>query len=163
VRAARAAQHELGVGDLALYVEPGRCLVAAHGVLLAAVIQPKVTATGRWLMIDAGMNDLLRPALYQAVHRIVPLRAAPGEATAVWRVVGPVCESTDDFGEYVLPREPPRHVAILDAGAYGYAMASNYNGRQLPAEVFLRDGGIVARVDQASPEAWAQARARVGV
>jgi diaminopimelate decarboxylase len=163
VRAARAAQQELGVGDLAQYVEPGRCLVAAHGVLLAAVIQPKVTTTGRWLMIDAGMNDLLRPALYQAVHRIVPLRAAPGEATAVWRVVGPVCESTDDFGQYVLPREPPRHVAILDVGAYGYAMASTYNGRQLPAEVFLREGRIVGRVDQASPEDWAQVRARVGV
>ncbi len=164
VRAARAAQREMGVDDLALYVEPGRCLVAAHGVLLATVIQPKVTATGRWLMIDAGMNDLLRPALYQALHRVVPLRGGTDAAAAIpWRVVGPVCESSDDFGEHLLPREPPRQVAILDAGAYGYAMASTYNGRQLPAEVFLRDGQVVGRTAQASPDDWAQARARTGV
>jgi diaminopimelate decarboxylase len=162
VLSVRAAQREHGLDDLALYVEPGRCLVAAYGVLVASVIQSKVTATARWLMIDAGMNDLLRPALYQARHRIVPLRGdAPGTAIP-WRVVGPVCESSDDFGEHLLPRDPAGQVAILDAGAYGYAMASNYNGRQLPAEVFLRDGRVVGRTVQASPEAWAQARARAG-
>ncbi len=90
VLAARAAQRELGLSDLALYVEPGRCLVAPHGVLVASVIQVKVTANGRWLMIDAGINDLLRPALYQAHHRIVPLRGGDDPATAIsWRVVGP--------------------------------------------------------------------------
>jgi diaminopimelate decarboxylase len=163
VLSARAAQREHGLDDLALYIEPGRCLVAAHGVLVASVIQSKVTATGRWLMIDAGMNDLLRPALYQARHRIVPVAASDRPAAAVpWRVVGPVCESSDDFGEHLLPGDPPREVAILDAGAYGYAMASNYNGRQLPAEVFLRDGRVVGRTVRASPEAWALARASAG-
>jgi diaminopimelate decarboxylase len=162
VRSVRAAQREHGIDDLALYVEPGRCLVAAHGVLVASVIQSKVTATGRWLMIDAGMNDLLRPALYQARHRIVPLRGDAPEAAISWRVVGPVCESSDDFGEHLLPRDPPGQVAILDAGAYGYSMASNYNGRQLPAEVFLRDGRVVGHTVRVSPEAWAQARARAG-
>jgi diaminopimelate decarboxylase len=163
VVAARAAQRELGLDDLALYVEPGRCLVAAHGVLVASVIQSKVTATGRWLMIDAGMNDLLRPALYQARHRVVPVRAGEEPATTIpWRVVGPVCESSDDFGEHLMPREPPGQVAILDTGAYGYTMASNYNGRQLPAEVFLREGRVVGQTHPSSVEAWAQARARAG-
>jgi diaminopimelate decarboxylase len=162
VLAARAAQRELGLEDLALYVEPGRCLVAAHGVLVARAIQSKVTKAARWLMIDAGMNDLLRPALYQARHRIVPLRDGDGATSIPWRVVGPVCESSDDFGEHLLPRDPPAQVAILDAGAYGYAMASTYNGRSLPAEVFLRQGRVVGRTVQDSAEAWARARARAG-
>ena len=164
VLAVRAAQRELGLDDLALYVELGRCLVAAHGVLVASVIQSKVTATGRWLMIDAGMNDLLRPALYQARHRIVALQSVENATAPIpWQVVGPVCESSDDFGEHLLPRDPPRQVAILDAGAYGYTMASRYNGRQLPAEAFVRDGRVVGRTDRESIEAWAQARSRAGV
>jgi len=163
VRAARAAQQEFGLDDLALYVEPGRCLVAPHGVLLARVIQTKVTATGRWLMIDAGMNDLLRPALYQAHHRIVALEGAVDPATAIpWRVVGPVCESSDDFGEHMLPREPPSQVAILDGGAYGFTMASEYNGRQLPVEAFLRDGRILGQTRRAAVASWVEERVRAG-
>ncbi|HTQ44698.1 MAG TPA: diaminopimelate decarboxylase [Polyangiaceae bacterium] len=162
VRAARAEQKAHGLGDLAIYVEPGRSLVAAHGVLLARVIQSKVSSAARWLMIDAGMNDLLRPALYQARHRIVPMSPEGEEGERVaWRVVGPVCESSDDFGEHLLPRLPPESVAILDAGAYGYTMASQYNGRQLPVEAFLRGGKVVGRTERASADAWAQARASV--
>jgi diaminopimelate decarboxylase len=161
-RAARAAQREHGLDDLALYVEPGRCLVASHGVLLARVIQTKATATARWLMIDAGMNDLLRPALYQARHRIVALVAPEPAPEVAWRVVGPVCESSDDFGEHALAREPPGEVAILDAGAYGFTMASEYNGRQLPVEAFLRDGRIVAHTRRASVQSWVDERVRAG-
>jgi diaminopimelate decarboxylase len=156
VRAARVEQNAAGVGDLALYVEPGRALVAAHGVLLASVVQPKVAGERRWLMIDAGMNDLIRPALYQARHRIVSLENALDPIE--WRVVGPVCESSDDFGTHALPRTPPRDVAILDAGAYGFTMASQYNGRALPLEVFLRGGAIVARTTRAAPDAWVDSR-----
>jgi diaminopimelate decarboxylase len=162
VRAARAAQREHGLDDLALYVEPGRSLVAPHGVLLARVIQTKATATARWLMIDAGMNDLLRPALYQARHRIVALVAPEPAPEAAWRVVGPVCESSDDFGEHALPREAPGEVAILDAGAYGFTMASEYNGRQLPVEAFLRDGRIVAHTRRATVQSWVDERVRAG-
>jgi len=162
VRAARAAQREHGLDDLALYVEPGRRLVAPHGVLLASVIQTKATATARWLMIDAGMNDLLRPALYQARHRIVALVAPESAPEAAWRVVGPVCESSDDFGEHALAREPPGAVAILDAGAYGFTMASEYNGRQLPVEAFLRDGRIVAHTRRATVQSWVDERVRAG-
>ena len=117
-------------------------------------------------MIDAGMNDLVRPALYQARHRVVPLVGEAGEPAAAdsceWRVVGPVCESSDDFGEHVLPRTPPEAVAILDAGAYGYAMASRYNGRRLPAEVFVRGGQVVGTTLRATPEEWARERAQAG-
>lgn len=163
VRAARAEQRARGLDDLALYVEPGRSLVAAHGVLLARVIQAKVTAAARWLMIDAGMNDLVRPALYQARHAIASLDgdAAPG-ACESWRVVGPVCESSDDFGCHLLPREVPGAVAILDAGAYGYTMASQYNGRALPVEVFVRGGRVASRTERGSVEAWAAERVRAG-
>ncbi|HEY3818452.1 MAG TPA: diaminopimelate decarboxylase [Polyangiaceae bacterium] len=164
VRAARAELHLRGLDDLALYIEPGRSLVAASGVLLARVIQAKVATAARWLMIDAGMNDLVRPALYQARHRIVPLdsESVKGEAVA-WHVVGPVCESSDDFGEHLLPRYPPRAVAILDAGAYGYTMASRYNGRQIPVEVFVRGGSLVGKTKRATLESWALERANAGV
>jgi diaminopimelate decarboxylase len=166
VRAARAAQREFGLDDLTLAVEPGRCLVAAHGVLLATVVQTKAASAARWLMIDAGMNDLIRPALYQAFHRVVPLVEAAGgpdaSPTVSWRVVGPVCESSDDFGEHVLPLEPPAQVAILDGGAYGFTMASEYNGRQLPVEAFLRGGRIVAQTARPSLQAWIDGRVRAG-
>ncbi len=143
-----------------IIVEPGRCLVAAHGVLCAGVVMSKRSRAGgtdrRWLMIDAGMNDLLRPALYGALHRIEPMDTAPppaGEGTG-HRVVGPVCESSDDFGEHRFADPLPRRVVIRDAGAYGYTMASEYNGRPLPAEVFLRDGRIVARSAPRDADAW---------
>lgn len=156
IRAARAKQQEHGLGDLALYCEPGRALVGAHGVLLAKVIQRKVAhgepglEPRRWMMIDAGMNDLMRPALYQARHRIAPVTMQPGARLLSYRVVGPVCESSDDFGVHELPEGDLAEVALLDAGAYGYSMASRYNGRPLPAEVFLR-GGAVATVHARKP------------
>jgi diaminopimelate decarboxylase len=162
----REALRELdahGLGDLALHVEPGRALVAAHGVLLASVVQEKRARHGkeprRWLAVDAGMNDLLRPALYQAVHRVVPLEAQAGPV-GPWRVVGPVCESSDDFGTHALPETAPSHVAFLDAGAYGYTMASQYNGRALPAEVFLRGGRVASIRARAKWDAWVEDRLR---
>jgi diaminopimelate decarboxylase len=170
IRAARVEQRAFGLDGLALKIEPGRSLVAAHGVLVARVLQPKVVRFGgpeaperRWLLVDAGMNDLLRPALYQARHRIVPLEQSPAaDAGVPWRVVGPVCESSDDFGEHVLPEEAPAAVALLDAGAYGYTMASRYNGRPLPAEVFL-EGGEVRFVSRRKPlEDWVEDRIAVG-
>jgi diaminopimelate decarboxylase len=114
-------------------------------------------------MIDAGMNDLMRPALYQAKHRIVPLVASGERSESVpWRVVGPVCESSDDFGEHLLPRVPPRSVAVLDAGAYGYVMANEYNGRALPVEAFLSGGRIAASTLRRSVDAWVAERAQAG-
>jgi diaminopimelate decarboxylase len=159
MRSTRKLQREMGLDDLALYCEPGRSLVGAHGVLLARVIQRKIAEPRRWLMIDAGMNDLMRPALYQARHRIIPVVDGGAPARA-YRVVGPVCESSDDFGVHDLPDGELREVAILDAGAYGYSMASRYNGRALPAEVFLRGGKIVASTPRGSVDEWVQDRLR---
>lgn len=147
-----------------ILVEPGRSLVAAHGVLCASTIFAKRSRSSperRWLVVDAGMNDLLRPALYAARHRIEPLEAAaPGEP-ATWRVAGPVCESSDDFGEHPFSGEPAR-VAIRDAGAYGYTMASEYNGRALPAEVFLQGGRVIAVHMPRRAMEWAAERAGIG-
>ncbi len=154
IRAARRTQKEYGVDDLALFCEPGRSLVGAHGVLLARVIQRKVAEPRRWLMIDAGMNDLMRPALYQARHRIVPLVVDAAARVVPFRVVGPICESTDDFGIYELPENVAGEVAILDAGAYGYSMASRYNGRALPAQMFLRGGAVASLQPREPVTAW---------
>ena len=142
IREVRALKTEMGLDDLAFFCEPGRALVGAHGVLVARVIQHKVAPDRRWLMIDAGMNDLMRPALYQAFHRIVPIKTSGQGKEVQMRVVGPVCESSDDFGWHAMPDEPFEHVAILDAGAYGFSMASRYNGRAVPAELFLRGGKV---------------------
>jgi diaminopimelate decarboxylase len=158
VRAVREEQRRMGLSDLELFVEPGRSLVAAHGILVARVIQAKVAKERRWLMIDAGMNDLLRPALYQARHRIVPFTETPTKKTVEWRVVGPVCESSDDFGLHMLPEDPPPFVALLDTGAYGFTMASQYNGRALPAELFLRAGAIAHTSPATRADAWIASR-----
>jgi diaminopimelate decarboxylase len=143
---------------LRVVVEPGRSLVAPHGVLCATVLGSKQsrTADRRWLMIDAGMNDLVRPALYGAWHRIEPLEGAvvaDASTAPAWRVVGPVCESSDDFGAHPFAALPER-VVIRDAGAYGFTMASEYNGRALPAEVFVRGGRVVATSRPRTVDTW---------
>ncbi len=114
-------------------------------------------------MIDAGMNDLMRPALYQARHRIWPVSIDPNAEPRMveYRVVGPVCESSDDFGAHDLPEAPFQEVAILDSGAYGYAMASRYNGRPTPAEIFLRGGVVIAVVPRKPISDWVAERASV--
>lgn len=168
VRHVRKLSKEYGISGLRHLVEPGRSLVGAHGVLLARVLQHKsdrpAGETGperRWLMIDAGMNDLMRPALYQSNHRVVSLEVPSEVELLPVRVVGPVCESSDDFGVHDLPRGLEGYVALLDAGAYGFSMASRYNGRALPAEVFVRASGIVAESLRANVAAWAEERLSV--
>ena len=166
IRETLALMKEMRCDDLSLHVEPGRVLVARHGVLVARVIQRKVSRarpTDKWLMIDAGMNDLIRPALYQAKHRVVAIGGATSTTktkTSAWRVVGPICESADDFGSHDLPDEGFTTVALLDAGAYGYTMASRYNGRALASEVFTRSGRVVSISARAPMTAWADERAR---
>jgi diaminopimelate decarboxylase len=157
IRAVRVEQKARGLTDLALYCEPGRALVGAHAVLLTRVIQRKIAKSRRWIMIDAGMNDLIRPALYQARHRIVPV-LDPGGPSETYRVVGPVCESSDDFGVHELPALHFAEAAILDAGAYGYTMANRYNGRALPAEVFLRGGTIASAIPRKPVTDWVTER-----
>ena len=121
--------------------EPGRWLVAQAGVLIARVRWVKRRGARRFVVLGAGMNDFLRPALYGAVHRVVAVAPRPG-APEPATVVGPVCESADVFARDVPlpPLEPGDLVAILDTGAYGAVMASNYNGRGRLAEVVIEEG-----------------------
>jgi diaminopimelate decarboxylase len=152
---------DAGLGGLPLLCEPGRSLVASHGVLVARVVQEKRWQrpdTAGWLLLDAGMNDLLRPALYGARHRVEPLRIDPAAPLARWRVAGPVCESSDDFGTFDLPDPPPAAVVLRDAGAYGYTMASQYNGRALPAEAFVEQGVLAAVSQPCGVDDWVKAR-----
>jgi diaminopimelate decarboxylase len=124
---------------LRVLLEPGRFLVGNAGVLLTRVRYLKQTEHKKFVIVDAGMNDLIRPALYQGHHEIVPIREPSTNAREPVDVVGPVCESGDFFARN---RELPAMtegdlVALMSAGAYGFAMASNYNSRPLPGEVLV--------------------------
>jgi len=155
-RAAVELLKDEGLSDLMLVAEPGRSMVGSHGVLVARVVQSKVSGEHAWLMIDAGMNDLLRPALYGAKHRIEPLERQP--TPPEWRVVGPVCESSDDFGAHPIGPEPPALVVIRDAGAYSFTMASEYNGRALASEVFVKSGVVASTSPSPGAAAWIKRR-----
>jgi len=127
---------------LAVAMEPGRYIVGAAGVLLARVVDLKPAAAGhQFAVLDAGMTELMRPALYGSFHRIEPV--TPRQARELcYDIVGPVCETTDALGhDRRLPAlEVGDLLAIRDAGAYGSAMSSNYNRRPLPAEVLVDAG-----------------------
>jgi diaminopimelate decarboxylase len=127
---------------LTLLLEPGRWIVGPSGLLVTEVVDLKPRPDGGWfVVVDAGMTDLLRPALYGAWHDIQAVR--PRQGTRIRAdVVGPVCETADTFGtdRELPPLEPGDLVAIRDTGAYGAVMASNYNRRPLAAEVLVRDG-----------------------
>ncbi len=130
------------VADLGcrLMIEPGRSLVGDAGILLTRVVRVKEGRTRRFLVLDAGMNDLLRPALYDAFHAIRPVRAAADDVPlTTYDVVGPICETGDTFarGRSLPALAAGDLVAICDAGAYGAAMASTYNSRPLAAEVMV--------------------------
>jgi len=123
---------------LRIIFEPGRFLVGNAGALLSTVQYVKKTPSKTFTIVDAGMNDLIRPALYEGWHEIVPLRETSGE-TAPMDVVGPVCESGDFFAQdRALPTlAVDDRIALLSAGAYGFVMASNYNSRPLLPEILV--------------------------
>jgi diaminopimelate decarboxylase len=120
-------------------LEPGRFLVGNAGVLLTRVLYVKKTPAKTFVIVDAGMNDLIRPALYQGYHEVVPVRESKDQPLTKVDVVGPVCESGDFFAlDRGLPSVQAGDVlALMSAGAYGFAMASSYNSRPLPAEVLV--------------------------
>jgi len=127
---------------LHLLLEPGRYVSAPAGILVGRVADIKAyPGSPRFLVLDTGMTELIRPMLYQAFHRIVPVAPRPGR-DETWEVVGPLCESSDTLGhERVLgPVEVGDALAILDVGAYGSVMASNYNRRPMGAEVIVDNG-----------------------
>ncbi len=131
--------------DAKLLLEPGRFIVAQAGALVTRVLYTKQNGDKHFVITDAAMNDLIRPALYQAHHEIVPV-VRDGRLTQVADIVGPVCESGDFFARDRETQELRAGdlVALLDAGAYGMSLASHYNTRVKPAEVLVEGG--VARV-----------------
>ena len=136
-----ALRAELDGRDLELIVEPGRSIAANAGVLLTRVDSIKDGGACRFAICDAAMNDLLRPALYGAWLDILPVRRDGGAASGVYNVVGPVCEAGDFLGlERELAIAPGDLLCVMDAGAYGFAMSSNYNSRPRPAEVMVEGG-----------------------
>jgi diaminopimelate decarboxylase len=142
---ARAVTEPLRGLGVTLLLEPGRSIVGAAGVLLTRVLYRKTNGEKKFLVVDAAMNDLIRPSLYQAEHQIVSVVGGNAENEVV-DIVGPVCESGDFFAR---GREVPavlegELLAILDTGAYGMALASNYNTRPRAAEVLVE--GTKARV-----------------
>ncbi len=120
-------------------LEPGRFIVARSGVLLTEVQYVKETPHKKFIIVNTGMHHLLRPALYQAEHRILPLRKSGSGPLQTVDVVGPICESSDVIGRNrSLPQvQEGDWLAIADAGAYGYSMASHYNSFALPKEIFI--------------------------
>jgi diaminopimelate decarboxylase len=125
--------------DVKVVIEPGRFLVGNAGALVSEVLYIKTGRSSRFVIVDAAMNDLMRPALYDAWHEIVPV-SAPKRRTFVADVVGPVCETTDIFarGRKLPVLASGDLVAVLSAGAYGAAMASDYNSRPLVPEVMVK-------------------------
>jgi diaminopimelate decarboxylase len=135
---AGALEKALGGFEGRLLIEPGRFIVAQAGALLTRVLNVKKNGKKTFVITDAAMNDLIRPALYQAYHEIVPVKPRAGRTRAV-DVVGPVCETGDFFARdrEMKPVEAGDLLALLDAGAYGMAQTSNYNSRMRPAEVLV--------------------------
>lgn len=165
------------VADLGcrIIIEPGRLLVGNAGLLVARVLYVKEGATRTFIVLDAGMNDLIRPSLYDAYHAIVPVvQPQPGTEQVVVDVVGPVCESGDTFA-YARPLPPVRAgelLAVRTAGAYGAAMASTYNARPLAAEVLVKGADFAVVSERMTPDAllarqriptWLENKSEAGV
>jgi diaminopimelate decarboxylase len=145
VRQLRELAEPLG---LTLLLEPGRSVVAEAGILLCRVTLTKHNGRKTFVVVDAGMNDLIRPALYQAHHEIIPVVSPSGAREVDVDLVGPVCETGDFFarGRSMPELKPGDLVAIQTAGAYGFVLSSNYNSRPRACELLI-DGArvLVAR------------------
>jgi diaminopimelate decarboxylase len=142
--------------NMRILVEPGRFISGNAGILVTRVEYVKRTGKKNFVIVDAAMNDLIRPALYEAYHEIVPLTRKNGEEIPT-DVVGPVCESSDAFcADRLLPRmSEGEYLVIMSAGAYGFSMASNYNTRALPAEILVHGKlSAVVRFRQYLPRIW---------
>ncbi len=129
--------------DTKIQMEPGRYMVGNAGALLTSVQYVKITPSRNFMVLDAGMNDLIRPTLYEAYHGINPVNGHNQEMVT-YDVVGPICESGDIFAKErtITKVDNGDLVAIMSAGAYGFSMASNYNSRPIPAEILVDDDKI---------------------
>ena len=138
---AKLIQEVYGSMDLEIEVEPGRFIVADAGILVSSVLYKKTGENRNFLVIDAAMNDLIRPAMYSSYHEIKPILEPRNPTTSPYDVVGPVCESSDTFAEN---RQLPELqawdlLAFMTAGAYTTVMASEYNTRPMVSEIMVRE------------------------
>ena len=153
---ARSLAAPLRALDVRLILEPGRSIVGPAGILLTSVVYKKANGGKHFLVVDAAMNDLIRPALYGAHHEIAPVmqKAESAEKIEVADIVGPVCETGDFFArDRAMPAvEEGDLLAILDAGAYGMVLASNYNTRPRAAEVLVagKSAKVIRRREKVS-------------
>jgi len=127
-----------GKRDITLILEPGRSIVGNAGVLITKVLYTKRTGQKRFLIVDAGMNDLIRPSLYGAYHKIVPVKKTR-RRKLIQDIVGPICESGDFLAKdrQLEEMRPGEYLSVMSAGAYGFSMSSNYNSRPRAAEVLV--------------------------
>lgn len=139
---AEAIMPLLQASQCEIIMEPGRVIAGNAGVMLTHVLYIKETGAKNFAIVDAAMNDLLRPSLYQAHHDILPVRQVPNASEAVFDVVGPVCESGDFLAQgRTLPAVKAGDLlAVMSAGAYGFTMASNYNSRPRVPEILIKGG-----------------------
>ncbi|MDN7124714.1 diaminopimelate decarboxylase [Pseudidiomarina terrestris] len=144
------------IGDLTLMLEPGRAIVGNAGIMVTKVEYYKPGSEKNFLLVDAGMNDLLRPSLYNAYHAIVPVNRHEGLDEQLVDVVGPVCETGDFFGHARhLAAQEGDLLAVMNAGAYGFTMASNYNTRPRAAEVMVHgDSATLIREREPLASLW---------
>ena len=126
-----------------IILEPGRSISGKAGILITKTEYIKESKNQNFIVVDAGMNDLMRPSLYEAWHKIEPVVESKSPTENSYKLVGPICESADQFGEglHIAVNEGDL-IAIFDTGAYGFSMASNYNTRTKPAEVLVSQGNI---------------------
>jgi diaminopimelate decarboxylase len=131
--------------------EPGRRIIAQTGALVMSVLRTKLSEKERFMMVDGGMNDFMRPTLYGAFHALVPVKKSSAKAVPT-HVVGPICETSDCFatGRPLPPLKPSELLVLADTGAYGYSMGSNYNLRGRPAELLV-NGDDVRVINKAQP------------
>jgi diaminopimelate decarboxylase len=135
---ARAIREELGTADLTLILEPGRVITGNAGILVTRVLYCKTAREKTFFIVDAAMNDLIRPSLYNSYHAVQPVRKS-GRGTVTADMVGPICESGDFLAKEreMEAFEPGDLAAIMSAGAYGFSMSSNYNSRPRVCEVMV--------------------------
>ena len=139
IKYARALKETIGKNKFTLILEPGRVIIGNAGILVTSVIYTKSTKNKSFIIVDAGMNDLIRPTLYNSFHAVKPVKMTHSEMFTA-DLVGPICETGDFLAKdrKMPPFKPGDLVAIMSAGAYGFSMASNYNSRPRPAEVMVK-------------------------
>lgn len=137
---AGAIKKIIGKDEFTLILEPGRVIVGNAGILVTKVIYTKITSNKEFVIVDAGMNDLIRPSLYNSFHSVVPIKKTTGE-TITADLVGPICETGDFFAKnrVMASFKQGDLIALMSAGAYGFSMASNYNSRPRPPEILVKE------------------------